>query len=285
MAPLQLKVGDARVTVFNVGDMLFGLDEAYDKSVDLPRYFSKEQIGKKAQFPTQSFLIESGEVKVVVDPSDYARLTAPGRFSPPPGYVLPPPLLSQLEGAGVLPGDVTHVVVTHLHFDHYAGVTTSSEGSPSLAFPAARYIIPKKDWEMPDFVEEKKKGDRDIVDTLMVVDGAGRLELLDRALDLGGGVTVEPYPGESPGHQVVGVRSRGSCCYCVGDLFHFKEEVEHPELVAAWNEPEQAAASRKRFYGLASEEGALVIPGHMRVGRISMEEGQASWTDVSPQPR
>ena len=278
--PRPLRVGGARVTVFNVGDLVFGLDEVYDRGVDLGRYFKKEQTARRAQFPTQSFLIESEGVNAVVDPSDYARLTAPGHFTPPPGYGPPPTLLAQLKGAGVAPEDVTHVVVTHLHFDHYAGTTRMSGGAPVPTFPKADCLIPKKDWEMDSIADARKAKDPDVAETLVALEDAGKLALLDGPRELGGGVAVEPYPGESPGHQVVGVRSQGRSCYCVGDLFHFREEVEHPELVASWNEPSQTQESRRRFFRRASDEGAVVIPGHMLPGRISMKGGRASWATL-----
>lgn len=282
MGPLALQVGEARVTVFNVGDMLFGLDEVYDKSVDLSRYFPEGKIGKKARFPTHSFLIESGGAKVVVDPSDYSRLTAPGHFTPPPGYAPPPALTAQMKSAGALPDEIAHVVVTHLHFDHYAGVTRGAGGNAHPTFPKADCIIPAKDWEMASIAEARKSKDPDVVDTLVAVQEAGRLSLLDGPKALGGGVRVEPFPGESPGHQVVAVKSNGASCYCVGDLFHFEEEVEHPDLVASWNEPGEAESSRVRFYRLASDEDAIVIPGHMLPGKVSVKGGLASWKTLAP---
>ncbi|MDG6988426.1 MAG: MBL fold metallo-hydrolase [Nitrososphaerota archaeon] len=277
MGPLALKVGEARVTVFNVGDILLGLDEVYDKSVDLSRYFPEEKIGKKAGFPAQSFLIESGGVKVVVDPSDYSRLVAPGHFTPPAGYAPPPALTAQMESVGVAPTEVTHVVVTHLHFDHFAGATRGAGGNAVPTFPKADCIIPEKDWRMSSIAEAREVRDPDVVDTLVAVQQAGRLSLLDGAKDLGGGVSVEPFPGESPGHQVVAVKSKGMSCYCVGDLIHLEEEVEHPELVASWNEPREMESSRARFYRLASAEDAVVMPGHMRPGKVSVKGGRASW--------
>ncbi|MDG6912609.1 MAG: MBL fold metallo-hydrolase, partial [Nitrososphaerota archaeon] len=226
-------------------------------------------------FPTQSFFVAAGPLRVVVDPSDYGRLVAPDHFRSPEGYARPPPLDAQLSAAGVSPGSVTHVVVTHLHFDHYAGVTKGG----ALAFPSARYIVPAKDWAMPDIAEARKKGDRDVTETLGVVEAAGRLELLDGPLDLGDGVTVEPYPGESPGHQVVGLRSAHDSCYFVGDLYHLAEEVEHPELAAAWADARALTASRRRFSERAAAERALVLPGHLPAGRIGFRGSAPTWTE------
>ena len=274
-AAASFNVGDARVASFNVGDLYLRLDEVFDPKADLAPYFGGRDLTVPEAFPTRSFFVAAGPLRVVVDPSDYGRLVAPDHFRSPEGYAHPPPLDAQLSAAGVAPGSVTHVVVTHLHFDHYAGVTKGG----SLAFPSARYIIPAKDWAMPEMAEARKKGDKDVADTLGVVEAAGKLELLDGPLDLGDGVTVEPYPGESPGHQVVGVRSGHESCYFVGDLYHLVEEVEHPELAAAWADARALAASRRSFSERAAAERALVLPGHLPAGRIGFRGSAPTWTE------
>ena len=92
-------------------------------------------------------------------------------------------------------------------------------------------------------------------------------------------MTVEPYPGESPGHQVVGVRSSSGSCYFVGDLYHVVEEVEHPELAAGWADAPALVASRRKFSESAAAEGALVLPGHLPAGRIAFRGPAPAWTE------
>ncbi|MDG6910652.1 MAG: MBL fold metallo-hydrolase [Nitrososphaerota archaeon] len=273
MGPSRFKVGDATVTVFEVGSLQLRLDEVFGPEVRLAEYFDQESMSTPGLFPNYSMLIESGRAKVVVDPADYGRLVAPGHFRPPPRYDPPPTLSEQLRTSGVDPEEVTHVMITHLHYDHYAGVT----GRSGLTFPRAEHIVPAKDWEMPDIAEARSRGDRDIAETLGEVEAAGRLELLDGALRLGGGISVEPFPGESPGHQVVGVRSKGDSCYCVGDLYHMVAEVEHPELSASWTDAKAILASRMEFAERAAAEGALVLPAHMRAGRVIRSGTGTSW--------
>jgi glyoxylase-like metal-dependent hydrolase (beta-lactamase superfamily II) len=216
-----------------------------------------------------------------VDPGDYGRLTAPGKFRagerPPP-----PPLLEQLARLGVEAEDVTHVVVTHLHFDHFAGVTHEVKGVNAPSFPRARHILPTKDWEMQEIVEAREKGDRDVTDTLDIVEKAGLVELLNGERVLGEGIEIHPSPGESPGHQTVKIGSQGLSCYCVGDLYHMKEEVEHPELSASWADRATLLQTRCEFAKRAAEEAALVLPTHMHPGRISMAVGRPFWSVMQP---
>jgi glyoxylase-like metal-dependent hydrolase (beta-lactamase superfamily II) len=198
---------------------------------------------------------------------------------PPNAPSIPPTLIEQLRSAGTAPDDIAEVVITHLHYDHFAGLTHLEGGKPVPSFPNARHTIPRKDWEMSDIAEGRKRGDKDLMDTLGVVEKAGLLELLDGKKDVGMGTTVLPSPGESPGHQIVRIESGGEVCYCVGDLYHMKEEVEHPELAASWADPSILVRSRNDFAERASKESALVLPGHMRPGRVALEAGRPRWTD------
>lgn len=252
------------------------MGEVFGADVPLSDYFDEETVSSPELFPTHSTLVESGGSKVVVDPSDFKRLVSPGHFSAPDGYRPPPPLADQLRSVGVGPEEVAQVVITHLHYDHFAGVTTGS----GLAFPQATCFVPKADWQMPDIAQGREKGDPEITTTLGLVQKSGKLELLEGALKLGGGMFIEPFEGESPGHQVLGVKSNGESCYCVGDLYHFVEEVEHPELCASWTDAKVLLSSRRKFSKRAASEGALVLPGHLPAGRITFRNSRPVWSAV-----
>jgi glyoxylase-like metal-dependent hydrolase (beta-lactamase superfamily II) len=58
-------------------------------------------------------------------------------------------LLKSLAGRGVSPEQVTHVFLTHLHFDHAGGLLSAwHEGrEPGLLFPNAQYYVSEAAWE------------------------------------------------------------------------------------------------------------------------------------------
>jgi glyoxylase-like metal-dependent hydrolase (beta-lactamase superfamily II) len=62
-----------------------------------------------------------------------------------PGHVL----LESLSQKGVSPTDVTHIICSHLHFDHAGGLlSTWKEGrEPKLLFPNAQYYVGEEAWE------------------------------------------------------------------------------------------------------------------------------------------
>jgi len=276
----NFRIGDVKVTVLNVGDFAMSLYDIFGRDSDLARYFELRDLTTPPFYPSNTMLIETASDRVLVDPGDRERLLRAYGAQPPGAPQAPPSLFEQLAAVGAKPSEIGTVVVTHLHYDHFAGLTRKIGEENVPSFPRARHIIPKRDWDMAEIVEARKKGDKDLADTLGVVEGAGLLSYLDGPTDLGEGVTLSPSPGESPGHQIVGVTSRGAACYCVGDLYHLKEEVEHPELAATWADAEVLARSRTAFAERASKESAVVLPGHMRPGRITMEGDAPTWSEV-----
>lgn len=57
-------------------------------------------------------------------------------------------LLGSLKQAGILPEEITDVILTHLHFDHCGGaVVYDSSGNLVPAFPNATYYVSRQQWE------------------------------------------------------------------------------------------------------------------------------------------
>jgi glyoxylase-like metal-dependent hydrolase (beta-lactamase superfamily II) len=58
-------------------------------------------------------------------------------------------LLKSLAGHGVSPADVTHIFISHMHFDHAGGLLSAwQEGrEPELLFPNALYHVGEGAWE------------------------------------------------------------------------------------------------------------------------------------------
>ena len=256
------------------------LYDIFGKEADLTRYFDSRDLATPHFYPSNAMLIETARDRIIVDPGDRERILSAYGVQPPHAPPAPPLLAEQLAAVGAKSSEIGTVVVTHLHYDHFAGLTRKVGGKTVPSFPNATHIIPKRDWEMAEIADARKKGERDLAETLGVVEEAGLLSFLEGPKDLGGEVTISPSPGESPGHQIVGIMSGGAACYCVGDLYHLKEEVEHPGLAATWADVEVLTMSRNAFAERASKESALVLPGHMRPGRITIKGDAPFWSEV-----
>jgi glyoxylase-like metal-dependent hydrolase (beta-lactamase superfamily II) len=198
----------------------------------------------------------------------------------PPNYSPPPGLIAQLLERDISPQDITHVIITHLHFDHYSGVTTERDGQYVPAFPNARYFTGRADWEDHETQEALKDPASLESRTIGVLHSAGLLELVEGDYDLLAAIRILAAPGESPGHQIVRVHSEGQALYCLGDLYHDLVEIEHPTWMARWADGEATLASRRKLVDIALAEDALLVPAHMSPGRLQRTADGVRWVEM-----
>jgi len=278
--PRSIPVGATTITVVNVGDIKFNLGKML-KVPESDREISQhiESLHRSESFPSQSVHIALADASIVVDPGDYTAF-ADTPFAQP-GYQPPPDLLAQLQMRAILPEDVTHVVITHAHFDHYSAITIERDGKMMPIFPNARYFLQRADWENPELQQEQQNPDSQDSRTLGVLHKLGLLELVDGRNELVPGLQLIHAPGESPGHQIVRVHSQGQTLYCLGDLYHSTVEAEHPTWMAGWNNRETMVRSRHALAEAALAENALLIAAHIpTVGRLESTASGVRWRPI-----
>ena len=126
-------------------------------------------------------------------------------------------LLQELEAAGISPGDINTVFLSHLHFDHVGWNVTHEPGSdPRATFPNARYVAHRADWEVfqrPE-VQELFPPNWDL--TLGPLQDLGVLDLLDGERALTGEITAIPTPGHIPRVDEPRRGVRGAEGLCLG---------------------------------------------------------------------
>jgi glyoxylase-like metal-dependent hydrolase (beta-lactamase superfamily II) len=202
--------------------------------------------------PYTHLLVDTGDHRVLADMGAGAFFDTTGR------------LPANLRSAGIDPGQVNVVVVTHAHPDHIGGVL-DREGK--LAYPNAHYFIGRDEYAFwtSDLALEKWPPDwvMGIRENLKVMED--RLSLVEREGEIVPGVSVIPAPGHTPGHMVVSFQSGGEELLYVGDAALHTLQLEHagwlPQPIF-WLDPGQAAASQRRVFDRAAACGALVIGQH-----------------------
>jgi glyoxylase-like metal-dependent hydrolase (beta-lactamase superfamily II) len=263
------RVGDAVVSVINDGSMLwtpgFPVSEA-----EFRRSAPDADDRGRVRLEINACLIRLDGAVVLIDPgaddpdSDWQRAFEL-RFE---GVARTPGLAAGLAELGLAPDDITHVLITHYHFDHIAGLTVERDGEAKPRFPGARHLIGRDDWEKnPDL----DRPDSESVKRLVPLWSQGILELVDDGHEVAPGLTMHHAPGESLGHSVVRLRSGGETFYFLGDLFHHPCEVENFEWVPPGRDPAASLKSRQRIYADAVASNALLVAAHERFppwGRI-----------------
>ena len=179
--------------------------------------------------------------------------------------------LTSLAGHGVQPGDVTDVVLTHLHFDH---IGWASDGRRAT-FPNATYRCDARDWQHY-VVEEHDEYMRDMVGAMAPKDRlapvTAQLELFEGDGSLAPGIDLRSAPGHTPGSTIVVLSSGDERAMLLGDVVHCPAELfsDDWEMFA---DVDAAAAARTRealareLEGTQTLVGAAHFPG-LQMGRL-----------------
>lgn len=277
----MVQVGSARVAVLNAGDLRLDLAEelALPEALWRPQY--ADLFEQSSTCPTLSIYIEHDDARVLVDINDYRSTVTPDSRFALAGYVPPAPIPAQLASLGVQPEDINHVVITHTHWDHYAGTTSPAESGYAPTFPRARYYLGVADWRDAELQMALRDQTSLQARTLGVLWDRGLLHLVEGWEQIAEGIDILPAPGESPGHQIVQVQSQGETLYVIGDLFDHVIEIEHPDWMATWADSETMRATRHWLLQEALATHALLIAAHIAApGYIERSGNGLRWSDA-----
>ncbi|MCA1552940.1 MAG: MBL fold metallo-hydrolase [Chloroflexi bacterium] len=217
--------------------------------------------------------IQLGDASILVDPG-FADPSS-DRDEGWPGLERSPGLSAALQSLGIAPEQITHVLITHTHSDHYAGVTVERNGERVLRYPNARYYVGRADWE-----QSPQRPDSPLATHLGTLARAGVLKLVEEHCAVASGVSMLAAPGESPGHCVVRVESNGETFYYLGDLFHHAAEIAHPQWVSPGRDARAMLASREQVMADAAASRATIVFAHEPFppwGRIAQTADGNRW--------
>lgn len=185
--------------------------------------------------------------------------------------------LSDLEQAGVTPGDVDFVITTHMHVDHVGWNTRWVGGAWVPTFPRARYLMVGEEWEFWNYERARNHEAAMLIgDSVAPVVEAGRAVLVDTKHVIDEHLAFEPWPGHTPGHAAVRLRASGGDAVFSGDLMHRVVQVAEPQ----WNsrfcgDGPRARKSREDFLARYADTGTLVCAAHFpQPGYIVTEGGE-----------
>jgi glyoxylase-like metal-dependent hydrolase (beta-lactamase superfamily II) len=172
-------------------------------------------------------------------------------------------LIEGLARLGVGPEDVDIVINTHLHADHCAGNTVfNADGSATAAFPRARYVVQRREYEDATHPNERTRATYYPVNYEPLYQ-SGQLTLLDGDTEIVPGVTAVLTPGHTPGHQSVLFESGGHSALFVADLASYAVHFEKLGWMTAYDvEPLITLETKRHWQAWALETHGLLIFQH-----------------------
>ncbi len=223
-------------------------------------------------------LIMRGSDAILVDTGIGNRLSAVERkiFDHGEGW-----LPEGLRALGMEPGDITHVALSHLHFDHCGGIVRRRDsGTFTPAFPRAKILVQRGEIEIArnSRNERLRAAYRHAHECLEPV--AGMLEALDGDTEIVPGVTAVVSGGHTADHQLIIAQAGAQALVHLGDIAPTRSHMRGPwnqsydldairtmEVKAEWLEKAVAArwwvsfAHDERVFAaqVANDRGRLIL--------------------------
>lgn len=164
-------------------------------------------------------------------------------------------LLGSLKRWGLTPDDVTDVILTHLHFDHAGGATTSdANGKLVPTFKNATYYVQKRNLETARNPNLREKASYYSANFEPLIE-AGVLKILDGAVEnLLPGISVLLTDGHTVGQQVVKVTDGANTVLFCGDLIPTSTHIRLPWVMGYDLQPLQLIEEKRTVLNQAAKE-------------------------------
>lgn len=164
-------------------------------------------------------------------------------------------LVANLAAAGVQPGQITAIIISHMHGDHFGGLL---DANGEIVFKNAKVFMHRT-----EHAHWSEKGDANVQKYLKAYDG--KWQLVTGGDKLLGGLEIVEAFGHTPGHIGVTFTSGND------QLFHFVDVAHshvlsfaHPEWVMQFDvQSDIAIATRKRVFDRLATDKARVFGAHM----------------------
>jgi len=167
----------------------------------------------------------------------------------------PTRLESSLAALGVEPSDIDVVVATHLHFDHAGGGTSRDEdGSVRPAFPGARYVVRRGEYEFARLDNERVRASYMSANFEPLAE-AGCLELVEAGAEIVPGIRMVHTPGHTPHHQSIRVDLGDEELLFLADLVPTTAHLPLPWIMGYDVEPLVTLESKRALLTRAAKEG------------------------------
>ncbi len=187
-------------------------------------------------------------------------------------------LLGQLTDLNLQSEDITHVIMSHMHFDHIGWNTRrNASGEIVPTFPNAVYFAQRGEYEVA-----KNPDDRSRASYLKwnweALEKSNQLQLLDGTSEVLPGIESFLAPGHTLYHTIVKIKSAGKTAVFLADLVPTTSHLKTPYVMGYDLYPKLTMETKPRILQQAFEEQWLLIFEHApRIKAAYLKQVEGNW--------
>lgn len=262
------KLGAFEVTALLDGDIEIELKLYSGDAAEIAKHSAQSYQPSPPRSHVNAFAVNTGEQLYLVDTGTGVLLgSSLGRVT------------ENLVLAGINPDQIDAILLTHLHPDHFGGMTM--EGRPT--FKNADVYVAEADAKFWLSAEMADKAPADFKSFFQMAAAAikpyaHRLKPIPSNGEIGPGVSAISLPGHTIGHSGFVFASEKQQMLIWGDIVHNAAlQFDRPEWTLAFDSDQtQAAAARKRAFDMASADKLLVAGMHLPFPGLGFVERTSS---------
>lgn len=173
------------------------------------------------------------------------------------------PFLVDLANAGFPSESIDTVVNTHLHADHVGWNTMLRDGAWVPAFPRARYLMSRIEYQYWRGNSAHADTRHAVADSVTPIVDAGLADLVEPEHRICDEVSLVPTIGHTPGHVSVRIVSQGEEALITGDFMHHPCQIAHPDFeLTSDSDPLQGSRTRWEMFERLADRPILVLVTH-----------------------
>jgi glyoxylase-like metal-dependent hydrolase (beta-lactamase superfamily II) len=172
-----------------------------------------------------------------------------------------PHLTKRLLDYGLHPTDIDIVINTHLHFDHCGGNTRVEKDKVVAAFPHARYVVQRGEFEHAKNPTERDRASY-MLDNYAPLEPAGKWSLLVDDRTIAPGVELIRVPGHTANMQCVKLTGGDQTAFFFADLVPTTAHLALPWIMGFDLYPMTTLENKKKWIPEAIREGWIALFAH-----------------------
>ncbi len=184
-------------------------------------------------------------------------------------------LMTDLARCDVRKEDITHVVLSHLHFDHAGGSTyIDAEGQLKVQFPNARFIMQKGEWDVAHSPTPRDRASY-LPENLIPLEEAGVIDFVEGDAKIVDGIRMRVTGGHTKHHTIIYVESGGHTMVFNADLIPTASHLHIPFVMGYDLYPKDTMAFKEHYLPEAYDGKYLMVFEHgprLKAGHLEKDE-------------